>query len=113
MSGSGDLGAVTFTGNGTADSPAYAPRAGNIRFVLVGTPTQVGTCRVFMYSVDSANGAADAEAQGTAAVAGNANVPNCFPIEGAFAGSGVRFFLRYTNTNNTPGSVRFRFGEEV
>jgi hypothetical protein len=105
------LGNKNFTANGSVDSDHYTPdnRQG-LRFTFVGTPSQPGDCRIYAFHRTLGSGTAVAQA---AAVSGNANAPNIQPVEGAFGGSDIVFFLRYTNTNNTAGAVRFDLGEAV
>ncbi len=107
------LGTKSFTSNGTRDGDAFAPSDG-IRFTLVCTPDQPGTCQPFVYHTELGPSTAVAveDSTGTpiAPVAGSANEPNIFPIEGAFGGSGLAFFLRYVNTNANAGTARYTVG---
>lgn len=107
------IGTRTFVGNATVDSEGFPPSDG-IRFTLVGTATQEGTCQPFVYHSELGPSTAvpveDSTGTPIPAVGASDNEPNIFPIEGAFGGSGLVFFLRYVNTDNTPGTVRFTVG---
>lgn len=92
---------TAYAGSGTVVSDDFVPREHSTTVTIGAKPTTAGTCRVFYVDLDGVE-----HAQGSAAVAGTANVLNHFGVAQAL-GSFAKVRLKFVDTSATPGTVTF------